>query len=70
MRSSGSADRLALDRDLPTTADDVAALGKARAARLVRLDVYIAFLRSFEPPAQERLRSRRGPMGPPLDLGR
>ena len=68
MRSSDSPELLSLDRDLPTTSDDIASLRKARTARQVLLDEYLEFLRRFEAPPAERLRSRRGPVGPPLDL--
>jgi len=70
LRSSGSADLLALDHDLPTTAADVAALRRARASRQVQLDDYIAFLQRLAAPSPARLRSRRGPVDAPFDLGR
>ncbi|MGH2362896.1 MAG: hypothetical protein ACRDGM_20400 [bacterium] len=70
MTSNGSADLLALDRDLPTTPGDVTALRQAQAPRQVQLDEYLEFLRRFEAPPPARLRSRRGPVGPPLDLSR
>ena len=70
MRSSDSADLLALDRDLPTAAADVAALRRSRAARPVQLDEYLAFLQRLETSSPALLRSRRGPVGPPLDLAR
>ena len=69
VRSSGCPDLLTLDRDLPTTAADGAALQRARAGRQVSLDEYLEFLQRFEAPPAERLRARRGPVGPPLDLG-
>ena len=61
---------LALDRDLPTTPGDVAAMRQAQASRQVQLGAYLEFLRRFEAPPPARLRPRRGPVGPPLDLGR
>lgn len=68
MRSSGSPDRLALDRDLPTTDEDVAALRRLRHAEGIDLEGYLGFLGGFTPPAPSALRSRRGPAGPPFCL--
>jgi hypothetical protein len=68
VRSSGSADRFRLDRDLPTTPDDVAALRRAGAPRRIELDVYLRFLRAVGPPPPEALRARRSPTEPPFDL--
>ena len=70
MKSSGSADFLALDHDLPTTAADVAALRRARASRQVQLDDYIEFLQRLAAPSSAHLRSRHGPVDVPFDLGR
>jgi hypothetical protein len=54
---------LDLERDLPTTPADVAAL--RRLERLPRLDLeqYLRFLSSFPRPSSEELRSRGGPNG-------
>jgi hypothetical protein len=68
MRSNGSAERLALDDDLPTTAEDVIALRKARDVRRIDLDAYLGFLEALEAPDPSVLRARRGPGGPPLAL--
>ncbi len=52
-----------LERDLPTTAADVAALRRAAAAcRRAAID-YLAFLEIFGETSPERLRSRPGPRG-------
>jgi hypothetical protein len=70
VRSSDSADRLALDRDLPTTAADVLALRQARRTAPIGLDAYLRFLGQLAPPAPGVLRARRGPTGPPFTLSR
>jgi hypothetical protein len=70
MTSSDSADHLRLDRDLPTTADDVSALRNARRSQAVELEQYLRFLSSFPTPAASVLRSRRGPPGPAFTLSR
>jgi len=49
------------ERDLPTTAEDVAALRRASAAARREPVDYLAFLELFGDPAPELLRSRRGP---------
>jgi hypothetical protein len=61
MRSSGRCDALNLERGLPTTADDVAALRRVRG--LVRLDLpaYLRFLGRLPRSPAEELRSRPGP---------
>ncbi len=69
MRSGGSPALLVLDRNLPTTAADVAALRHAWAAQPVSVDERLEFFQRFELPTVERLRSRPGPVGPPLDPG-
>ena len=69
MRSSDSRDEhLMLDRDLPTTADDVVALRRTRAARRIPLAEYLAFLARLGSSERARFRSRRGPAGPPFSL--
>lgn len=68
MSSSGSADRLDLARDLPTTAADVAALRRAAAPRPAPLDAYLRFLAGMEPPPLSALRGRPGPRGEPFRL--
>ncbi len=68
MRSSGSPEWLSLDRDLPTTSDDVTALARLRAAGPADLAAYLRFLASFPPPPLAVLRARRGPGGTPFVL--
>lgn len=68
MTSSDSADRLRLDRDVPTTPEDVAVLRRLRYGRRLTLDEYLQALASLTPLAVETLRARRGPRGLPFDL--
>jgi hypothetical protein len=69
VRSSDSRDEhLMLDRDLPTTAADMVALQRTCAARRMPLAEYLAFLARLGSPEHARLRSRRGPAGPPFRL--
>ncbi len=70
MTSNDSPDTLAFDRDLPTTAEDVVALRRLRAAEPTDLESYIAFLEALDTPALSTLRGRKGPTDPPLDLTR
>jgi hypothetical protein len=56
-------DRLNLERDLPTTAEDVAAQRRLRAGWSLDFDEYLRFLASFEPPSHEELRRKGGPRG-------
>jgi hypothetical protein len=59
MRSPHDLELTELERDLPTTAEDVAALRRARAqARRMDLDAYLAFLEAFDDPPVEVLRAR------------
>jgi len=57
---------LEFDRDLPTTAEDVAALRRLRIGPRLSFDEYLDALRALEP--RTALRDRRGPSGPPFDL--
>jgi hypothetical protein len=68
MSSDAPPDRLPLDRDLPATAEDVAALRRLR--RLPPLDTaaYLAFLLSLTPASTEALRARAAPSGRPFEL--
>jgi hypothetical protein len=68
MTSEDSADFLRLDRDLPTTAEDVAVLRRLRYGRSLTLGEYLQCLAALDPPSTEALRNRRGPSGPPFDL--
>lgn len=71
MKSNGCSDRLNLDRDLPTTPDDVAALRRVRVPPPMTLAEYFRFLAGFPEVPNEELRSRRGPRGGvPFELPR
>jgi len=61
---------MALDRGLPTTAADVAALRRLGAPRHLDLEDYLRFLQALGAPPVSLLRARRGPKGPPFELGR
>jgi hypothetical protein len=68
MTSSGSGDVLRFDRDLPTTAEDVAILGRLRYGPALSLDLYLQCLAGLAAPSPADLRSRPGPAGVPFDL--
>jgi hypothetical protein len=63
LRSSDTSERLDLERDLPTSAEDVAALWRIRDRTRLDFDQYLEFLASFPPPPTADLRRRRGPRG-------
>jgi hypothetical protein len=67
MKTSGDVDLLDLDRGLPTTAEDVAALHALRAPSLSRTD-YEAWLRSLPAPTYAELRRRPVSIGEPFRL--
>ena len=67
MSSSDSPADYDLDRDHPTTREDVAAQRRLASPRL-DFDAYLRFLASFPPPSPEALRARRGPRGVPFQL--
>lgn len=60
MRSRDEAPLLDLERDLPTTAEDIAALRK-RPSALDGWEAYLHFLASVPCPDHDALRNRRGP---------
>lgn len=66
MSSGDSAETLDLDRDLPTTPAEVAALRRVRRSP-VTLEDYLRFLAALEPPP-DALRRRPGPCGEPFSL--
>ena len=70
MSSSGSGDMLDLNRDLPTTAEDIAALDRLRYGRRLTFDQYLECLAALEVPSPAHLRSRPRPTGSdaPFDL--
>jgi hypothetical protein len=59
---------LNLERDLPTTPEDVAAQRRLRAPRPLGFEEYLRFLASFESPSRDELRRKRGPRGAPFEL--
>ena len=68
MTSSDSADLLGLDRDLPTTAEDIAALRRLRPGPTLSFDEYLQCLAALDPPSTAGGQTRAGPGGPPFDL--
>jgi hypothetical protein len=71
VRSDGSPDHFALDRDLPTTVGEVAALRRLRPAPAATADdlaPYLRFLASMPAVWPETVRARPGPAGPPFVL--
>jgi hypothetical protein len=68
MSSSACPERLDLDRDLPTTPDDVAALDRLASTPGLTLEAYLRFLGTFGALPTSRLHARQGPDGEPFDL--
>lgn len=69
MRSSDRSEPLDLERDVPTTAADVAALRRAGSIARLDLDGYLRFLEQLPAPSAAELRSRPGPSADaPFDL--
>jgi hypothetical protein len=63
MSSTEHPEWLDLERDLPTTAEDIAALRLLRRHPTMDLDSYFRFLRSFPAATVEELGRRKGPRG-------
>jgi hypothetical protein len=63
MSSFAGADWLDLERDHPTTSEDVAALRLLRRHAPMDLDGYLRFLRSFPAATVDELARRKGPRG-------
>jgi len=61
MKSSDRSEVLDLERDLPTTAEDVEALRQVRLLAPLDLDGYLRFLSQLPPPAVTDLAAKRGP---------
>jgi hypothetical protein len=61
MRSSDRSRAIDLEQDLPTTAEDVAALRRVRAFASLDLDGYLRFLAQLPDPCNGVPRSRRRP---------
>ena len=68
MSSSSSGDALDLDRDLPTTAEDMAVLNRLRYGRRLTFDQYLECLAALDVPPPTRLRSRPAIGGEPFEL--
>jgi hypothetical protein len=62
MRSERPFELVDFGRDLPTTAEDVAALRRLR-TRGGTIEAYLRFLAALGPTTPDRLRRRPGPMG-------
>lgn len=56
-----------LERDVPTTPEDVEAMRRARRIE-VSGDDWWALVRQLTPPSYEELKNRRGPRGEPFEL--
>jgi hypothetical protein len=61
--SSGRSDRLDLNRDLPTTPEDVAAQRRLKIGRPLSSEEYLRFLAIFDPVSPVELRRKGGPRG-------
>jgi hypothetical protein len=61
--SKKRSDLLDLERDLPTTPDDVAAQRRLKARQWPGSEQYLRFLASFDPVSPEELRRKEGPRG-------
>ena len=68
MSSSSSGDALDLDRDLPTTAEDIAVLNRLRYGRRLTFDQYLECLAALDAPPPARVRSRPVAGDEPFDL--
>ena len=68
MSSSDSAELLDLDRDLPTTAEDIAVLDRLRYGRRLTFDQYLECLAALDVPPPARQRSRPAIGGEPFEL--
>ncbi len=69
MKSSDRSRALDLDRDLPTTAEDTAALRRAGMLQPLDLEGYLRFLAQLPaPPAADRRARRCSKAYPPFEL--
>jgi len=69
MRFAEPSERLDLQRDLPTTSEDVAALRRVKNLPALDLEGYLRFLASLPPVVAANLAARRPPGDlPPFDL--
>ena len=65
MRSGEPSSALDLERDLPTTVQDVLALRRVRELAPLDLDGYLRFLAQLPAPTTRTLPSKRSPLAPP-----
>jgi hypothetical protein len=63
MKSKESSSLLDLDRDLPTSAEDIVALRQTRRRDTADLKTYFEFLSQFPAASTEELRAKKGPCG-------
>ena len=63
MKSGERSDSLDLDRDLPTTPEDVEALRRVRSLAPIDFEAYLRFLEQVPAPSIGSLRLKRGPRG-------
>ncbi len=63
MKSRKPSRLLDLERDLPTSAEDIVALRQVRNDTIQDITTYIAFLASFPPAPRSELAVRKGPSG-------
>ena len=69
MSSSGRSEPLDLEKGLPTTPEDVAALRRLRrSGPILTPEEYFRFLAALPQPSADDLRRRRGPWGEPFRL--
>ena len=69
MSSSDRSEPLDLEKGLPTTPDDVAALRRIRrSGPILTSEQYFRLLAALPQPSAEDLRRRRGPRGEPFRL--
>lgn len=59
---------LDLERDLPTTAEDIETQRRLRVEQRLSAREFKAFLEALGPRPHEELRARRGPRGEPFTL--
>ena len=62
-RSGAQSEPLDLERGLPTSPEDVAALRRLRETARLTTEAYLQALARFPSPSPELLRQRRGPYG-------
>jgi hypothetical protein len=67
MSSKPASEPLDLERGLPTTPEDVAALRRASHNAVPDAEL-VRFLANFPPPTREELRRKPGPHGEPFRL--